>query len=782
MDTESRAGGSRVSSVADLLEQAKAFHMAGDARTAEQFYRRVLEADPTHAEAHYLLGAACVALGQADDALANLRQSIALEPTNAETHHYLGALLAQQGLLNEAIASFEQATRLRPSAAAYADSLRQARTSQEHGLGLAAAARGDLAEAVRCFQLAASHSPNSVSAHLNLGTVLAEQGRLDEAVSCLQRALAMQPDHVEALGNLGVVLERQGRWPEAEVCFQRALAGRPDSATLHNSFGAVAAKQYRLDEAIGSFRRALELQPALVDALMNLGIASEQLGRLDEAAQCFQRVIQLVPQHADAHLLLGGTLARQGRAEEAVVCCRRALGLQPVCCEAHHNLGLALARQGHYAAARVSFHEALTHEPRSAAVHSSTLLALHYLPGVTLAELAKAHRQYDDRHAAPLRAAWQPHDNSPEPERTLRIGFVSADLCVHPVGSFLIRLLENLDRSQFDNVCYHDRGQRDAMTARLQTNAGEWRNVAPLDDQQLADRIRADRIDILFDLAGHTAGNRLLTFARKPAPVQISWMGYVGTSGLGAMDYLLADPCEVPVPSETFYRESILRLSHGYVCYEPPDYAPPIVPPPASQQGFVTFGSFNNPVKITTEVVDAWAAILRRVVASRLILKYAGWDEPLVARHLITMFSKRGVAADRLELLGRSPHEALLRAYQRVDVALDTFPYNGGLTTCEALWMGVPVLTFPGETFASRHSLSHLSNVGLGEWIAEDVNDYVERAVVLSADIPRLADLRRTLRDRMAASPLCDGRRFAEDFSQLLRTVWRQWCAAQSPR
>jgi predicted O-linked N-acetylglucosamine transferase (SPINDLY family) len=775
-------GGSRVASVADILEQAKAFHRAGDARTAEQFYRRVLQAEPAHAEAHYLLGAACVALGRADDALAHLRQSAVLEPSNAETHHYLGALLAQRGLLNEAIASFQEAARLRPSAAPYADSLRQARTSQEHGLGLAAAARGDLAEAARCFQRAAGHSPDSVSAHLNLGTILAEQGKLDEAVACLQRALELQPDHIDAQANLGVVLERQGRWTEAEACFRRALARRPDSATLHNSLGAVTAKQSRLDEAIVSFRCALKLQPILVDALKNLGLATEQLGRLEEAAQCFQQVAQLAPQRADSHYLLGGLLTRQGRAEEGVACCRRALELQPACCEAHHNLGLALARQGHYDAARASFHEALAHEPRSATVHSITLLALHYLPGVTLAELAASHRQYDDRHAAPLRAAWRPHENSPESERTLRIGFVSADLCVHPVGSFLIRLLENLDRSQFDTVCYHDRGQRDAMTARLQANASAWRDVAPLDEEQLADRVRADRIDILFDLAGHTASNRLLTFARKPAPVQISWMGYVGTTGLGAMDYLLADRHEVPVPSETFYRERILRLPQGYVCYEPPAYAPPIVPLPASQQGFVTFGSFNNPVKITTEVVDAWAAILRRVATSRLVLKYAGWDEPLVARQLVAMFAARGVAANRLELLGRSPHEALLRAYQRIDIALDTFPYNGGLTTCEALWMGVPVLTFSSETFAGRHSLSHLSNVGLGEWISDDVNDYVERAVLLSADIPCLVDLRQSLRDRMAASPLCDGPRFAEDFGHLLRTAWRQWCAAQPSR
>ncbi len=290
----------------------------------------------------------------------------------------------------------------------------------------------------------------------------------------------------------------------------------------------------------------------------------------------------------------------------------------------------------------------------------------------------------------------------------------------------------------------------------------------------MAERIRKDRIDILFDMGGHLGGNRLLVFARKPAPIQIKWVGYAGSSGLTAMDYLLADPYQVEAGGEAHYPEKMLRLADDYVRFDLPKEAPEVGPLPALAQGYVTFGSFNNPAKINPGVVAAWAEILRRVVGARLVLKYPGFDQAGTRRHYEGLFSAEGVGRERLEFLGGSRRAGMLAEYNLVDIVLDPFPYSGGITTCEALWMGVPVITWPGKTFAGRHSLSHLSNVGLTETVAQDLPNYIELAVQLASDLPRLATLRGELRGRVARSPLCDGPRFAANLMTALRSIWQE--------
>jgi predicted O-linked N-acetylglucosamine transferase (SPINDLY family) len=310
------------------------------------------------------------------------------------------------------------------------------------------------------------------------------------------------------------------------------------------------------------------------------------------------------------------------------------------------------------------------------------------------------------------------------------------------------------------------------MTARIQASVSEWQDVFHVSEEQLAARIRKDQIDILFDLDGHSGRERLLVFARKPAPLQITWAGYVGTTGLAAIDYLLADRWHVPKDSEAFCREEVLRMPNGYVCYQPPSYSAEVAPLPAEQNGFVTFGSFNQPTKTNRHVVALWARVLKRVAGSRLLLKHRGFDDAAIREPILREFAAEGVDTARIELQGKSPHAALLAEYQRIDIGLDTFPYSGGLTTCEALWMGVPIVTLPGQTFAGRHSLSHLSNVGLTQTITASEQEYVDCAAALAGDLPRLAELRRALRQQMAASPLCDCRRFALDWSDLLTQAW----------
>jgi predicted O-linked N-acetylglucosamine transferase (SPINDLY family) len=364
----------------------------------------------------------------------------------------------------------------------------------------------------------------------------------------------------------------------------------------------------------------------------------------------------------------------------------------------------------------------------------------------------------------------------------LRIGFVSADFGRHPVGFFTLELLENHDPGAFTAVCYSCDRRPDAVTERLQAAADEWHEVRNTSHSSLAERIRADGIDILFDMAGHTARNRLPCFARKPAPIQVTWAGYVGTTGLATMDYLLADRHHVPAGEDIHYRERILRMPNGYICYTPRAEAPDVAPLPARTNGFVTFGCFNNPAKINDPLLDAWAAILGRLPGSRLFLKYAEMDDPITRRRVAGRLGLHGIEPSRLVFEPRSPHRELLAAYNRVDIGLDTFPYSGGLTTCEALWMGVPVVTVTGATFAGRHSTSHLSNVGLTETIATDVPGYIATAVALANDPDRLAELRATLRQRTAASPLCGGPRFARDFEAAMRGIWRAWCESNAPQ
>ena len=338
------------------------------------------------------------------------------------------------------------------------------------------------------------------------------------------------------------------------------------------------------------------------------------------------------------------------------------------------------------------------------------------------------------------------------------------------MGYFLVRVLEHLGKHH-ETICYSDLITKDDLTHRLQTAASLWRDVHGLTDDQLATRIEADQIDILFDLAGHTAHNRLLVFARKPAPIQVTWAGYVGTTGLKAMDYLLADHYHVPPGAEQHYQEQVLRMPDGYICYDPPAYAPSVGVLTALANGQVTFGCFNNPAKVTPQVIELWAKILHRLPQARLVLKYAGWNDGAVARRFTALFAEWGVDSNRVELLGNSPHVELLAEYNRIDIALDPFPYSGGLTTCEALWMGVPVITCPHATFASRHSFSHLSNVGLTQTIAGCIEQYVDIAVALAEDLQRLVSLRAGLRDRVAGSPLCDGERFARNLTAILNHV-----------
>jgi predicted O-linked N-acetylglucosamine transferase (SPINDLY family) len=623
----------------------------------------------------------------------------------------------------------------------------------------------------------------TISDALRIADEQLQAGRLELAIEILRRILAQEPGHVQANEQLALAYYaqaeaccRQGRLDAAESRYRQALLHNPNLAEAHNDLATVLCEQGRLDTAAEHFRQAVRLRPDYADAHYNLGLIHHARGDFAEAIACLRRTLGLQPGHVEAEHNLGAAWQALGHLDEAIACYQRVLQQRPADAKALNGLGTAWQAQGEPAAALDCYRQALQSAPQFVQAYQNLLCTLQYQEDVTPGQLREAHVEFDRRFAIPLRNGAPTPANPPGADRPLRLGFVSPDFGLHPVGYFLVRLLENLDPRQCVTVCYNDRALRDERTARLAAAATAWREVYGMADEQLAVQIRADGIDVLFDLAGHTQHNRLLVFARRPAPIQCTWMGYVGTTGLSAIDYLLADRYHVPPEAEPYYCERVLRMPDGYVCYDPPQAAPPVGSLPASQSGGVTFGSVNNPAKIAPGVIDAWSEILRRVPDSRLLLKYRGMPSPTIAGRLGKLFAERGVGPDRLQLLDWSPPVETLACYGQIDVGLDTFPYSGGLTTCEALWMGVPVITWPGETFASRHSLSHLSNVGLTETIAGSRGEYVERAVRLAGDLPRLAGMRARLREQVAHSPLCDGPRFARDFAATLRGVWREWC------
>ncbi|MGO8753542.1 MAG: tetratricopeptide repeat protein [Thermoguttaceae bacterium] len=586
----------------------------------------------------------------------------------------------------------------------------------------------------------------------------------------LREALALAGAHYQA-----------GRTGTAEEVCRQVLQVDPNQPDAWHLLGIIAHQSGQHALAVDCIRRAIAVRPQVAGYRSNLGAAYQALGQLDEAVACYRKALQLKPEFAEAHYNLGNAIRGQGDLDAAEACYRHSLLLKPDYAKAHNNLGNVLLAQGNVGEAIASYRRALAIRPNDTRAHSNALYAAQFEPGVTLAELSAWHAQWDAQHTAELAASWRPHANQCDPERRLRLGFLSPDLGFHPVGYFLIRTIEALRTEPCETVCYSDRVQEDDLTRRFRRSAHVWREVHSLSDEALAEQIRADSVDILFDLFGHTARSRLPVFARKPAPIQATWIGYVGTTGLAAMDYLIADRFHVAEGTEAHYREKILRLPDGYVCLDPPADAPDAGPLPAVRQGHVTFGSFNKPAKMSPLVVQTWAGILRRVPRSRLVIRHQGFEASSVRRRYERLFAGQGIESDRLELLGRATHADLLSEYQRIDLALDPFPYSGGLTTCEALWMGVPVITCPGETFASRHALGHLSNVGLLGTVARDLSEYLEMAVDWANDLPRLTTWRTKLRARMAASPLCDGPRFAANLMQALRTIWRAWCSGARP-
>jgi predicted O-linked N-acetylglucosamine transferase (SPINDLY family) len=514
----------------------------------------------------------------------------------------------------------------------------------------------------------------------------------------------------------------------------------------------------------------------MLEAKLNLANLWLIQKKFDAAGDAYREIAARRPDLPGVFSNLGMVLRTQGRMAEALDAYRRSLTINPADPAAHANLGNVLADLGQLDEARASYERALALKPDYADVRSSVLMLLNYDPAQTPETLLAAHRRFEA--ALPPLPAPAVHANPRDPDRPLRIGYVSADFCAHPVGYFVLPVLAAHDPQRVVVHAYSGRLVEDAVTAQIRGHAAAWRTTVGVDDAALDAQIRTDGIDILVDLAGHTAGNRLTAFARKPAPIQVTWLGYPATTGLTAIDHRLTDAFADPAGAESHGVEHLVRLPGGFHCYVPAEDAPDVAPAPARGQGHVTFGSFNNLSKVNPRVIAAWGRVLAAVPNSRLLLKARPLADPDTRARYLASFERAGVAPERVSLIATADSwRDHMGQYGQVDVALDTFPYNGTTTTCDALWMGVPVIALRGDRHAGRVGVSLLSHVGLPELIADTLDDYVAKAAALAGDPDRLAALRGGLRQRLVESPIGDPQRFARSLEDAYRALWRAWCA-----
>jgi len=745
----------------NVLQKCRTLFESGDLEGAHQLASRVMSEAPDCGEAYYYLGLIAYRRGDPVGALEQLCKAATLCPHHAEIQNHYGNALREHGRYEEALEQYKIAAGLRSG---YAAPL--------YNMGLLQVARGDAEAAAVFLEKSLEIDPDFTPARSCLGTIRLEQDNYSAAENLLRTVLDKFPNNLETLNNLSLALIRLKRCDEALELCQRGISLAPHSADICNVAGMALRELGRLQEAITHYRKALALNPDNPVVLSNLGCALRDAGNVPESISLLQSALRLKPDYALAWHNLGISLRELGRLDESIEAYQRAIEIRPLFSAAYNDLGDAQTARGDVENAVVSFRKALDIEPGFVVAYSNMLLTMQYLPDISPGELYEASRGYEK-----LCPGLSPRTVvvNTEPDRPLRIGYVSPDFRRHSVSYFLKSVFENKS-AEFSINCYSDVLTPDAHTDYYRSHADRWRTICGLSHEQVANLIRDDRIDILVDLAGHT-GQRIPLFALKPAPVQVTWLGYPDTTGLEAVDYRFSDELADPVgESDAFCSEKIYRLPGGFLCYTAPEDAPEVIVPLSRSKDRVTFGSFNNIAKITPQVVALWSKLLLHVPGARLIIKNHSLADKNVRDRYESLFLKNGITRDRVELRPWIKETGShLAVYGEIDIALDTFPYNGTTTTCEALWMGVPVVTLTGNRHAGRVGASILSRVGLTDLVTDTEDAYLDAAVALSRDIDRCVRLRSVLRERMRKS-LSNGAEFIVSVEEAYRRMWHIWC------
>ncbi|MDP9175146.1 MAG: tetratricopeptide repeat protein [Planctomycetota bacterium] len=693
------------------------------------------------------------------------RQILSQQNDHPDALHMLG-LIAYQTQRTEAAAELiRRAIGVESKAEYYAN------------YGLVLAALGKRQQAIEAYQTALSCKPQFPEAMNNLANMFLESRQLREAVDLYQGALRLLPKFAKALNGLGNAYQIAGQLDEAINSYRQAICIEPHSAAIQNNLGNALYLTGQWDLAIESYERARELQPNYPDVHYNLGNALQMKGQTQQAISAYRQALALRPNYPEAQNNLGNALRRDRRFDDAIDCYRSAIALRPNFVDAHNNLATAFKDLGELDDAIAGFDQALGFQPDNVAIASNRLYTLYFHSGFDPAAILKEHEQWNQRFAAKSRPSAPSYDNDRSENRRIKIGYASPDFRDHVVGQNLLPLLREHDHQQFEIFCYANVQKPDMITEKFQSYADQWRNLVGKNDEQAAEMIRADQIDILVDLSLHMANNRMLVFARKPAPIQVTFGGYPGTTGLRTIDYRLTDrfldPPEIGAP---FYTEETVRLPHSFWCYDPGSMdvadAPLPGPLPALSSGSITFGCLNNFCKVNDHVLQLWGQTLQAIENSRLLM-LAPPGRP--RRRVLDQLKNHGVDESRVEFVELQPRKSYLATYQRIDMGLDTFPYNGHTTSLDSLWMGVPVISLIGQTVVGRAGWSQMSNLDLTEFAAHSWPQFVDIAVKWSADLQLLSNLRATLRGRMQRSPLTNCKVFARDVEAAYREMWSRW-------
>ena len=666
-----------------------------------------------------------------------------------------------------------------------------------------------ISEALYAVKKSIQLNPNDIESYKNLSFILQKLGKLNEAEESYKKILILKPDSIEVYNYLGVLQHEQGKFIEAEASYRKMIALKPGFAEVYNNLGNTLNEQGKFIEAEASFRKAIILKPEYFEVYYNMGIMLNVQHKFNEAEESYKKALAIKPDYVEAYNNLGNTLNEQGKFIEAEVSFRKAIALKPDHVVAYNNLGITLDEQGKFIEAEASFRKAISLKHDYTEAYSNLGEILHelgkleeaienydkaiilkvdyfkaysnknfclnysssYSPLYIYTQHLKFEKQFGGFKAkSPLSVKIKKKSN----ER-LRIGYVSGDFRAHSVAYFFKPLLQNHNSHVVETFCYYNNNFIDKITNNIMTTCDHWRSIFGITDSEIFKIIRKDKIDILVDLSGHTGKNNLLVFAQKPAPIQVTWLGYPNTTGLSSIDYRFTDIIADPIgEADDLHSEKLLRLPNGFLCFQGNEKVLSKSDPPQTHYDYITFGSFNNLSKITSEVIDVWSKILNLIPKSHLILKCRKLKHN--KDYYYELFKNKGIDKERIQLYEHLPSTSdHLELYNSIDIGLDPFPYNGATTTCEALWMGVPVITLLGDRHVGRVGASILTNVGLKDFIARDIDSYINLAVKMSANTKKLKEIRMTLRRQMQESLLCDARSFADNVETSYKDMWHNY-------
>ncbi|MBF0194761.1 MAG: tetratricopeptide repeat protein [Magnetococcales bacterium] len=746
-------------------EKAVGYFNAGNLPQADKTCSAIINEDPTYIDAFNLLGVIAQKVNRHDLAVELFERAIAVDNTNPLLYFNLGTSLNPLGRHSEAIASYQKSIAIKPG---YANA--------HYYLGLAYLNLENLDNAVLSFKKAIAVNPGYVEAYCDLGYTQHLLGDSNTGVVSLKKAISLQENYVNAHYNLGVVLQHQSKNNEAILSYKNVIALTPEFYNAHYNIGVIYQAGGQIDEAILYFNKTLTINPDYPQAHYNLGSVLQEKRQIKEAILSYKSAINIHPDYAQAHSNLGAAMQELGKHDEAIACFKKAIEIEPDFAEAYYNYAYALQEHGEYTQAVAMYQKTIKCDPGYVTAHNNLIFCADLNPDFNSDFCYALRENWNKVHAEPLRAFWPALTNKPEPKRKLRIGYVSADFHDHSASHIFGPVLFNHDANNFQIFCYAGNAIEDDFTEQFKKISTRWLSTVKMDDATLAKEIQKDKIDILVDLSGHTSGNRLLCFARKAAPIQIMAWGYPKGTSMAAMDYIFADSVFIPYEERKNYTEQIVDLS-CMVHLNSKVKFPAISEPPACNNGYITFGAFNRIEKYSHELYKLWADILKQIPNAKLLIKTSKLDQPKRVKEIQTLFAQFGVKSSRLILIGKTNQTEHLEKHNSIDIMLDPFPHNGGMTTMEALRMGVPVLTCEGRSIGPVSS-SILHCLKLDEWRATNEKDYIDKAIYYANNIEMLKKLRAHLRSRFDESVLWDAQLYTKEIETIYRQLWVKWCEA----